>query len=378
MSWRFKIIDSLRNTNIVKDFKEIKKEYNLGYEYLLSIQKNKLINLLSSIRNNTEYSSFVNDFSDFEIHKDPYKVLKNIPFVDKAFINRMRISSLSIESLLKIEKSYTGGSTGIPLVYYIDKKSVSRMIAFNYFLWNKYLNYNLGDKILVIAGSSLGAISNYISKFYNALQNKKYILANNITDHDLRKGMDFILDRKYDIIYGYPSSIEFFTKHLIENHKKYVHKIKGIVTTSEMLSKNTRDFIEGYFNTNILNIYGARDGGIMSGEYLYNTGFIYNIQDCLVENTNTPENFYELVLTNLNSYSFPFVRYKVGDIGQIDDTKIPIIKNIEGRYRDLLVFNNTVYHGSIFNKIIIKYPFVTDYQLIQKSSDSIDIILHGQ
>lgn len=50
----------------------------------------------------------------------------------------------------------------------------------------------------------------------------------------------------------------------------------------------------------------------------------------------------EILLTNLSSLNFPFIRYRVGDIGSVDNTACtcglnwPRITNLRGRTRDLI------------------------------------------
>ena len=58
--------------------------------------------------------------------------------------------------------------------------------------------------------------------------------------------------------------------------------------------------------------------------------------------TVSPGSMGEVVCTSLSNYAMPLIRYKLGDIGVLDDKKcecgitLPLLKSIEGRDDDLL------------------------------------------
>jgi phenylacetate-CoA ligase len=372
----FLIIDLLRNTNIINEYKNILQEYSLPIPEQSDKRLEKLSFFLISLKNNIYYSPILSQYSNEEILKSPADILQQVPVIRKDDIKKNFFKLLNFKS--GYELNFTGGSSGQPLKYAMSKLSISRTKAFNYYLWNKYLNYNIGEKILVIGGSSLGSITLLKSKVYNFLQNKVFIEGSNIKSNSTMDNTRYILSGKYSFIYGYPSSIEYFVDFATENSLQFNKNLKGIITTSEMLDDFTKSKIQKYFNTKVLNIYGANDGGIISGS-IDNKVFHYNYLDCFV--TTMPGNYgkTELLLTNLNSEGFPFVNYAVEDLGSTscsDSFSFPnVITNLEGRSRDIIKnIKGDHFHGALFNNIIHNFDQIEKYQIIQNKDYSLEFI----
>jgi len=365
--FRFLIIDFLRGTTVVFNYFKYKRIFRRSPTALINLQKKNLINFLKRVRENEAFKAFFKGITIKDIYNDPEKVLRQAPVIDKEFIKK-NFNKIFNQRKGAYEENFTGGSTGTPFKYILDKRTISRVKAFNYYLWNKYLGYKFGDKILVIGGSSLGANSGFKKRLYNFLQNKIFI-PGDIIDAKQYIYIDKLINRKYKIIYGYPSSILSYVSIAQKKNLCFKNKIKGVVTTSEMLLDKDKKIIEDFFSTSVLNIYGANDGGLISGS-IDNKNFLYNGVDCFVEEyQQTIEGMKELVLTNLNSRVFPFLRYKVGDIGEVNnksDIGPFVLTNIYGRTRDF--FKNTkgeIFHGVLINKILKDFKEIEKYQLIQ-------------
>jgi phenylacetate-CoA ligase len=79
----------------------------------------------------------------------------------------------------------------------------------------------------------------------------------------------------------------------------------------------------------------------------------------------------EIVLTSLNNYVFPFIRYRVGDIGALSDRKcpcgrgLPLLEYVKGRVWDIIV-------GANGNRLVGTFWLVEgvkgikQYQLLQR------------
>jgi len=362
----FRIIDLYRKTSISKNFNYFKHAIYLKNEELKNIQTNALVIFLISLKKNHYFEKYLKKYSDKDIANNSHHILSELPLTDKQIINS-NYDKIFNSKYKNYEIKHTGGSTGNAFKYAIDKQSISNSLAFGFSLWNHFLNYQLGDKVIVIAGKSLGSNVNIKKKFYNFLQNRTYIAGDIIALSEAKKIETIIHKSKNGLfIYGYPSSILSYTE-LIKKENINTERIKGVITTSETLFDNDKRKIEQFFNTRVLNIYGANDGGISSGS-IDNINFLYNGLNCYVENIQI-EGLNEIVLTNLNSRVFPFVRYRVGDCAEVitDYNAYPfILKNLNGRTRDFLFATNKgKTHGVIINKIFEKYNVDCQYQIEQ-------------
>jgi phenylacetate-CoA ligase len=371
MNIGFQLIDFSRNTNILREFDRIKKEYRLSQTVLLDTQRHRLSEFLLNLKTNPSFSRYLDEVTPNAIVKDPVSVLANLPITDKTFI-RNHFMEIFIPERGRFEHNYTGGSTGAPFHYVQDKISVSRIKAFNYLLWDYFLGYRFGDPVLVVGGASLGVNTKWTKRVYNYLQNR-LMIPGDIIDEGDERNLRIVLSSSFRYIYGYPSSILQYVRLAKRKKLRLKRPLHGVITTSEMLYLNMRKELEDFFNCRVLNIYGANDGGIISGS-ADNHPFHYNGLDCFVEvlpNKEEESAGGELLLTNLNSFHFPFVRYRVGDIGRIaTDTgnEWPFqLSAVEGRAREMI--RNTkgrLFHGSLFNKLFKNFDNITQYQIIQK------------
>lgn len=374
---RFLIIDFLRNTTIVNSYFRIARLMKLDANEQIDIQRKNLVSFLIALKKNRFFSGYIKNYSKIEIKEKPVDILKELPITDKELIKNNFEGIFNKSNLFNYENTYTGGSTGSPFNYVIDKKSISYLRAFNYYLWTKFLGYKLGDRIIVISGNSLGSESGLRKKIYNFLQNKTFISGDKISLSNAQKLVNLINISKMGIyIYGYPSSIYEYTK-LVKNDVIKTCYVKGVITTSEMLSENIKALIEEFFKTKVLNVYGANDGGIISCS-MDNKEFQYNGHYCYIEEFRE-NGVTELLLTNLNSRVFPFVRYKVGDCANIATSicDYPFtLTNLAGRSRDFLInSSNEKLHGSLINKILKPYKNISQYQVVQEKNLDCTLLL---
>ncbi len=389
MILKFLLIDILRNTNVVYEYYNIANEINKSRDYLISIQKKKLIRLFKYLKNqNSYYKKVLYDYSEMEISNNPFDILSELPIIDKEII-KSNFNEFSSNKYRKYEAHFTGGSTGEPLKYLIDKKAISRTKAFNLYFWSKTLGYKIGDKIVVLGGSSLNSSASFKKKIYHYLHNRIHLKGDVGSTEIIKNNLDIIVSGDYSFLYGYPSVIEKYVDIAVKNSVKMKNQIRGIVTTSEFLFKSTRDCIEEYFNAPLMDAYGARDGGIVSEECTERNGFHFNMQDCIVEEYNDPilkvKNMSELIVTNLESFSFPFIRYRVGDFGNITKnyckcgSPLYRIMDLQGRTRDIVKTPNGGFlHGARFNQIFKSFPEVQKFQIYQNKKYQLNIFIKAK
>lgn len=374
---KYKLIDLYRYTDVVNDYNEIKLEVNKGIDYLHELQKRKLSALLIHAKQFVPfYSDRMNKISFDEINLSPYELLKSLPYITKDDFTDNPSAFISTNPPRNILNK-TGGSTGIPLTYLVDLKCISRTKAFDLYWWNQAFGYKFGDNVLTIGGSSIGGSQHLKLKVYNYLQSRSFLEGGNISVETLEKNVELICKGRFDVIYAYPSALLVYVEKAKAMNLKFVGRLKGIATTSENLTSTVRSTLESFFKAPVYDVYGARDGGIVADECTQKCGLHYNFQDCYVEELYESKDITvpELILTNLNSYSQPMIRYKVGDLGKITDSPcncgnpLPRIVEFSGRIRDILLLSNgRTIHGALFNKIVSYFPKIKQFQTVYNQS----------
>ena len=82
----------------------------------------------------------------------------------------------------------------------------------------------------------------------------------------------------------------------------------------------------------------------------------------------------EIIVTHLATADFPFVRYRTGDIGVLDDRRcacgrgLPLLRDLQGRSTDFVVAaDGTVMHGLALIYILRDLPGVLSFKIVQET-----------
>lgn len=340
-------VDKSMKTDIMGNYTLITKMQNWTSSEVCEWQSKKLQKLIHHAYNNTEYYKELFD----KLNINPNLVrskddLKKISILAKKKIreNYVKLIARNISTIPHI-KSSTGGSTGVPLKFLLDKNSWSFSNANNIINWEK-TDYNYGNKYIALGSTSLSvdkpkSIKHYL---YYKLKNKIGLNGINLSDETCKNHIELIIRKNVKYIYGYASAIYLLAKYIYSNKIKL--NISACFPTSEILTDLYRETIIKAFNCQIVNCYGAHDGGITAFEH--EKGFFevgYNSIITLKEKDDN--NIGSVLLTDLFNYAMPLINYQLEDEIQIDDKKNKnysyngqIINHVFGRTSDVIRLEN--------------------------------------
>jgi phenylacetate-CoA ligase len=343
------IADRAMNTNIVSSYRQIKKIQEYSTNERKEWQNARLRQLIDYAYNNTKhYNQQFKQLGLLPENINSIEDLEKLPVLTKKTIreNLNNILSDCITSIPHI-KSGTGGSSGDPLIYYQDRRSWSMCNANNIINWER-VGYNYGDKFIALGSTSLYVNKKTLlkHKMYYYLKNKIALNGVNMSEKVCKNYINLIKKTKIRFIYGYASSIYILAKYALENNEKI--KIGACFTTSEVLQDHFRRTIKNAFLCDILDCYGANDGGLNAFaryEGFYDVGY-----NCLVRIEKPDSNgIGPALLTDLFNFAMPLINYKIGDEIQIDETKNKdypyngqIINKVFGRTSDIIQLENGV------------------------------------
>jgi phenylacetate-CoA ligase len=184
------------------------------------------------------------------------------------------------------------------------------------------------------------------------------------------------------VLVGYASALERFAKFVQAHHLDDV-KFSGVTSTAEVLYPSQRELIERTFGCEVVNRYATRELGGIACECLEHTGLHIGVGEVYVEilrdGVAVPVGEEgDIVVTNLNNYGMPFIRYRVGDIGQLSDAVcpcgrgLPMMEVVRGRTSDMFkTKDGRVVHGEFFTHLFYGISEARRFQVIQKSYDHI-------
>lgn len=295
--------------------------------------------------------------------------LAKIPRINKEII-RENYEKLIPDNInkLKYRKSRSGGTTGEPLIYLCDENTWGYATAAKIYAWEK-TDYVYGDNYIALGSTSLFPSKKKPIKniLYFIVRNGISLNGMNISNEIAEKYVNIIKDKRIKYIYGYTSSIYMLAIYILGNNIK-IENVKWIFTTSEVLTLKYREAIQKAFNAKILDGYGARDAGItayelVSGEYFVGYNVIAELVNNFEPNTGT------LLSTNFINYSFPLIRYQLGDEVELENNSKyyngQVIKRIIGRTSDVMRLDNGHNLSSTGFSIMMKEFNVIAFRMIR-------------
>lgn len=381
----YPIGEAFLGTKMLKYLKELEETQWWSPEQLRELQNEKLRALIKHAYENVPYYHGILEERGLT-DKDIQTVddLQKLPILTKNDI-RQNFSDLITEGSNK-QKPFltaTGGSTGEPLKYYIDTEVTSIGWAGNFRAW-KWAGYELGDKRATLAGSSL--VPDKSPSLMNRLrwlsERNRPFSAVHMDESRMASYARKIASYKPKFLRGYPSAIYIFAEYLKKAGMNTIRP-QAIFTTAEVLLPQHREVIEEQFGCRVFDHYGCYDGGLQAMECAEHCGFHISIEKVIMEfvgEDGKPVHMGcsgEILATDLYNYTMPFIRYAVGDRGTLSAGKcpcgrgLPIMKSIEGRTTDVIVFNNGVTLSGPALTLVFKDYHIKQYQIIQETKDKL-------
>lgn len=371
----------------IKNLEILNKTQWLPYHEIEHFQNKRLQLLLTHAYENVPYYHKI--FRSLSLKPTDirnFNDLKKLPILTKEII-RKNLPDLLPKNLqnIKLIPMATGGSTGEPMKFFTDDNWQAWNMAAAYRQWS-WAGYNVGDKMIYLWSSpkDITFQDEIKNKLLNMFHRTFYLNAIQLTEKTMDEYIKIIRQYKPKIINAYASAIYILAKYM---EKKGVKDIKpeAILTSCEMLFPFQRDIIERSFNCKVFDYYSGRDTTFHAGECPEYKGYHMAMENAVVELLKNTEpvshgEIGKIIITDLENYAMPFIRYEIGDLGQLSDEKcpcgrnLPLLKEISGRIRDVIITQDGKYlTGAFISTLFYDEKGMTkgikQYQFIQKTKD---------
>ncbi|HEO71615.1 MAG TPA: hypothetical protein ENN80_10155 [Candidatus Hydrogenedentes bacterium] len=237
-----------------------------------------------------------------------FEDLERIPVVTKADLNAVPLRERSMPQRGCI-KTNTGGSSGSPLEFYLDRYAFAREWAHMHDIWSR-VGYTMRDLKLTFRGKNLGDEP----LRYNAVYNEYYV--NAYCPPDRQAAAVKAIARPLRIVHGYPSSIYAFVRYCAEHNRGVLDllrkELKGVLLASEYPAPVYRDLIEGELDTPSVSWYGHSEMAVLAYEverFVYAPFQSYGFTEAVADD----EGRHHLVGTGYYNHVSPFIRYDTED-----------------------------------------------------------------
>lgn len=320
----------------------------------------------------------INDFSD----------VAKIPILTKDDVNKNLPDLISSgHSPKTLVCDNTSGSTGRNLIFYNDRNTLDWMTAavLRNMAW---YNVGFGDKRIILWGSLINDPfrQRLYMKARNFLLREQLVSSYELDAQRLALLVSRIRSHKPKALIGYVSALEILAQ-FIQKHGLHDVRVPAVVPAAETLFEDQRQLFENAFHGEVFNRYGCHEFNGIAHECSAHDGMHINAETVYVEvlkngRPAAPGEIGEIVITDLENFGAPFIRYRMEDLGALKEDAcrcgrgLPLLKAVEGRVYDLVSCpNGTIQTGTFFCKITRSVEGIEQFQVIQESKERIRLKL---
>ncbi len=381
-------------TGVLKKFHLCLKTYRQGYlavkrqnnpELISQIQNTKLQNMIRYCYDNIKY--YREEFDRLDIKPDQIKTtsdLIKIPILTRQEL-RSRFWDFLPREIPPCRISRTSGSTGEPICIFSDTNS-------RVFNSASVLRYRKALKIGPFSKAILTPLKTanepYNKKphwtFLQGIHKTYYINPYIETQENFDYATGIIKKLQKPALIGITPAIRALA-YRINDGDLPEFKPSAVLTTGESLSQNVKELLESTFGTIVADIYSCNEAGDIAFQCIIGNGYHINADNCIVEivKDNKPISagqIGEVVITNLNRYAMPIIRYKNGDMAKLTEEpcpcgcKLPLIDQIFGRTGEDIILPDG--RSMPWNQLKgqMNHPHIRHFQLIQEETGNLTIM----
>ena len=384
----FQSLQNMRNPKFQKYSEFFEKSQWSSQQELKNYQLEKLTKLIKHSYENVPY--YKEMFHEKNLQPDDIRKIEDL---EKIKITQKETMKKGFESKSVIAKNFsdynakvvkTSGSTGSPLTHLRGNKStiISEALMLRYYRW---MNVEQGHKQVLLWGRSarINAYKIIRKKAHRALRGITEFHTHGWGKRDYLECIKIIKRIKPEIIRGYTPNI-FLIANIARELGIEDITLKGVSTTAQTLFEVQRKIIEDQFNCKIFDQYGGSESLIAACECEEHCG--YHVMDEhvileLVDGEGLPDGVKKIVITDLDNWAQPFIRYENGDLAEsLEGYKckcgrgLSMIKSIKGRTQDIVVSQNERYFTlHPFTSLFYNFLGIDQFQIIQDTRAHITI-----
>ena len=321
-------------------------------------QWTKLVKLLSYSYKNVKYYRQL--FDKLGINVVNIKSFQDFSKIPKLTKNTIQNNFNDLTScLIKKKDMYldsTGGSTGQPLNYYHDKSYYEWEKAAAIRAWKYFVGFKKNELETVVWGAERDVEKGLNIKrlIRSVLREGKLSLNTFDLDPNLIRRFFWLNNIiKPRILRGYASSL-FFIAKFIEENKLKINSPKVIISSAEMMWPEMRIKVENVFGAKVYDSYGCREVSQIATECGSHNGLHIVMENQYVELEDN-----QILVTNLNNFGMPLIRYKIGDLAEeiITDPcscgrQLKKLIGLRGRESEMIILpNGKIIHGEYFTHL---------------------------
>ncbi len=340
-------------------------------------QQEKLMKVLQHAAKKSPYYKELN----IPFHEDPVTYLKRFPILTKQML-RSETDRLLTMPVHGLSRECSSGTSGFQSIVYWTKLEQSQHRA-TQLLWWEWAGFRMGDPILQ---TGITPNRKLIKGIKDKLLNTYYLQAFSHSEEDVKKAFDWVKSKKDPVLAGYASSL-YVLAQFAEKMGEQLH-FKTAISWGDKLFPHYRRQIERVFGTEVHETYGSAEGLMMGAQkdldhmYLMNQNVFFELVDDDGNDVKEGE-MGHVIVTSLNAYAMPLIRYRIGDLARMlprDQYPVkrsmdyPIIEKVIGRDTDLVrTPGGKVLVVHSFTGIFEHIPEISQFRITQEKLSGIKV-----
>jgi len=367
----------VRTRPLLRRLRELERTQWLPRAELEALQLGKLRRLLEHCRDNVPYYRELFARTGFE----PGDVrgaadLARLPALDRSTLVE-RFDDLAARGPREkpVVRS-TGGSTGRPLRFLADREDMTSRSALTYRNLG-WFGWRLGDRTAYVWGSDIDSKEHagWAGRLRDAVAGVLWLDAFRLESGALDLCLKRLREFGPRVLIGYPSSLHVLAERALESSPGL--SIPGVQTSAEMLTPRARADIRKAFGATVLDRYGCREAGLVAHECPRGAMHV-NAESVIMQVDG--ERRGEVLLTTLDNYAMPLVRYRNEDLAEMSTDAcpcgrgLPVVRGIQGRVSDVIRSPaGRLIHGEFFTHLFYGIEGVRRFQVRQTQLDTLVI-----
>ncbi len=318
--------------------------------------------------------------------------LPKLPFLTKADLRKHLYFDIMSENHDKSEvlRIATSGSTGEPFVCFVDRAQLEARWAAT-LRAQEWTGYRFGDSAVRLWHQTLGMTPSQIRKerLDAWFCNRTFVPVFSLTEKNLENMVGIIERANPILIDGYAEALDLLAGFIRSRNGsigasaaggKLLARPKGVISSAQTLPLASRKTIESAFGCKVFDKYGSREMSGIAYECDAHDGHHVVSESLIVEilkdgRPAKPGEVGEVIITDLNNYCMPFLRYRIGDLAEaMADTLCacgrgaPKIGAVEGRVQSIVIGSDGQYlPGSFFSHYLKEFDYaIRRFQVIQE------------
>ncbi len=387
-----KIYQRVSGRVLLRRFQELMASQWFDQAALEQLQREKLRRLLRYAYRYVPY--YRRTFDELGVQPDALAdspaEFRKLTILTKNYVRAHRADFVTTEPRTRrtLHEHVTSGSTGEPFAFLEDYNYRDYVTAgiWRHLTWS---GWQLGDPQGFLWGEPEG------EPFFHRMRavamdwmlNRFRVDAYDLSAQNLARLVRRVRRFRPRLLFGYTTALTTFARYVLRNDLTDI-RFAAVYTTGETLYPPQRALLERVFHCEVFNRYATVEVGGIACECSEHNGLHVNVESCYTELLKdghpVPEGGEgELVVTNLDNYGFPLIRYRLADVVRMKPAAHrcscgragPMLASVEGRVVDLFP---TVTGGLVWGDLegsLLGYRGIEQSQVVQKSLDLVIVRL---